>query len=198
MAILPKSKPQLTREAAEKILAANNLPLDKCYLIGIRGYFLDSMGKTGVTDRGLYDSALIWISPSTYATFNGNTNPSRYRKGFGFKAEKGMASLMPGLWKYKTGIHYGKIPHAAFRQAAEVAVERDGTEGQYKDVGFFGINIHKGGSNGTSSLGCQTLPPSQFDAFKGLGYGELKRYNQDTFTYILIEESRRRKGALKA
>lgn len=189
-------KPQITREACEKILKANKLELDKCYLIGIRGYYLDSMGKPGVNDRGIYDDALIWISPNMMSSFVGNCDASRYRKGWGRGAEKGMASLAPGLWNYKMGIHYGSVPHEAFRQADEVIVNRDGTNGSYADKGMFGVNIHRGGNNGTSSLGCHTIPPSQWQAFKGTGYGELKRYAQKTFTYILIEETTRRKGKL--
>lgn len=197
MSILPPSKPRINQTLCMTILNHNLLSLHEVYLICIRGYYLDSMGKPGVTDRGVYDSAMIWLTPSIMSVFNGNTNPSRYRKGWGFGREKGMASLKPGIWSYKTGIHYGSIPHAAFRQNKEVTVLRDGTKGTYEDTGFFGINVHRGGSNGTSSLGCLTLPPSQWDDFKKIGYSELKNLGQKSFNLLLIEETEIRKGNFK-
>jgi hypothetical protein len=195
--IIPPSRPKIARSRVAEILDANGCDLTKVNLLGIRAYYLDSMGKPGVNERGVFDDALIWFTPSETAKFNANCDPSRYRKGWGFGAEKGMASLKSGVWSYKTGIHYGKIPHAAFRQAGKVTVIRDGTKGVYEDTGFFGINIHRGGRAGTSSLGCQTLPDSMWSEFKEFGYSALKRENQSTFNYCLVEEVNLRKGQLR-
>jgi lysozyme len=160
---------------------------DAVFLIGVRGYYRDSMGKKGVNDRGIYDDALVWINQKTgfIATYNGNCDPSAYRKGRGRGAEKGMASLKAGAWRYKTGLHRG---YEAFRQAAPVTVIRDGIDFNYEDTGDFGINIHSGSVNGTSSLGCQTLPVDQWDDFKKTGYKLLKDAGQKTFCYILVEK----------
>ena len=55
MANTPKSKPQLTRENALKILKWKNIDLNKTplVLLGVRGYYLDTMGVKGKNDRGI-------------------------------------------------------------------------------------------------------------------------------------------------
>lgn len=195
---IPKSKPQGTRAFVEKILKFYNVDLDKTplVLLGVRGYYLDSIGEKGKNDRGDYDDAFFWITKDSLISFNGNTDPSRYRKGRGKGSGKGMASLKEGVWLYKTGIHNGVSPHAAFRQAADVIVVRDGLDGDYEEKGQFGINIHRGGVVGTSSLGCQTVPPSQWPAFKELGYLKVKQLNLSKFVYLLTSETTLRKNKL--
>lgn len=196
LAIKPKSKPQAKPEEILNILKANKVT-EKVALVCIRGYYLDSMGVKGKNDRGIYDDAMFWVSPEGVVPFNGNADASKYRKGKGSGAEKGMASLNPGVWRYKTGMHNGSVPHPAFRQAAPVKITRDGTNGNYQDTLQSSINIHMGGANGTSSLGCQTVPVDQWNAFKEYGYMLLKRYGlEKNFPYVLIEEENRRAGKL--
>ena len=145
-------------------------------IVGIRGYYKNSMGAPGVNDRGIYDDAIFVYTPSVMAAFNGNTDPSIYKKGFG-KADKtkGMASLNPGVWNvYQLANHRGKYL-ALCQKFGQVEVTRDGKT-NYIDVGYFGINIHKGGRNTTSSLGCQTIHPDQWDAFISLVTDQSKRY----------------------
>lgn len=184
-------RPQITLEQVDAIIAANKIDRKKypVVLIGIRGYFMDTMGVKGQNDRGIYDDCLVWRTPNGYTAFNGNTDPSAgYRKH--------LACLRKGIWYYKMGNHNSSGPkgsYPAFRQAADVTVIRDG-EGP--DTGQFGINIHEGNPNSTSSLGCQTIPPVQWKAFKEMGYLELKRNGQAVFPYILVEEADRRKGVL--
>lgn len=184
--MLPNSKPQIKKEEIDQIISRFKLDR-KMYpvvLVGIRGYYLNTMGVKGKNDRGIYDDALIWNTPNGFASFNGNTDPSAgYRKH--------LATLKKGVWMYKPGNHnsatVGSYP--AFRQAADVTVIRDG-EGE--DTGQFGINIHKGLPASTSSLGCQTIPPTQWEAFRSYGYSELKRCGQVIFPYILIDEQDRK------
>jgi hypothetical protein len=60
-------------------------------------------------------------------------------------------------------------------------------DGKGEDTGFFGLNIHKGSYNSTSSLGCQTVYPDQWLGYHALVLDLLKRYKQKDFPYILME-----------
>jgi lysozyme len=196
----PSSKPQITREECVEIIEANGLLLEKnpVILLGIRGYYLDSYGEKGKNDRGGYDDSFQILTKNGFVTYNGNTDPSTFRKGKGSGKDKGMAMLNPGIYDYKPGMHNGSVPHPAFRQAGPVRITRDGVNGSYQDTLASSINIHRGGKNGTSSLACQTVPPDQWLSFKAYLDGELKRYGVKTFKYVLIEETLRRRGNLLA
>lgn len=178
MAIVPASTPRWTEaKVRQKVGKAT----EAVVLLGVRGYYRDSMGAVGRNDRGIYDDALFLISPSGVVAFNANTDPSVSRKG--------IASLKPGTWLYKVGIHGLSKPanrrYTALVQADKVTVQRDNAGEQ---TGYFGINIHKGGHATTSSLGCQTIYPKQWEAFISLVKSELQRHGQKTIPYILIEE----------
>lgn len=182
------SKPKNGLDWLQSIITNAKLPsIDAVILIGIRGYYRDSMGEKKKNDRGIYDDALFWLNLKTgfLASYNANTDPSAYRRGVGTGAKKGMASLKCGVWRYQKGTHKG---YEAFTQAAKVTVTRDGIDGDYDHSGWFGINIHRGGTSGTSSLGCQTLPASQWQDFKDTGYQLLTKSGQKTFPYILVEK----------
>ena len=92
---------------------------------------------------------------------------------------------------YRLDLHKGQYL-ALCQRVAAVTVTRDG-EPPYEDTGWFGINIHRGGINTTSSEGCQTIPPSQWEAFIRLVQDEMRRiygdksYKQATIPYLLIE-----------
>ena len=184
MSTTPPSRPRLTRsELEERIRSAfPGRELPAFYIAGIRGYYLDSMGKPGQNDRGVYDDALFVVSPDVFAAFNGNVDPSTARHR--------IANLEPGWWDcYQFDTHNGSVPHPAICQRkGPVTVRRDGVG---LDTGMFGINIHRGGNNGTSSLGCQTIPPAQWEAFYKLAKTEAtrlfgNRWNKETITYILL------------
>jgi lysozyme len=191
MAQIPKSRPQLDVVDIERILK-HRKNTDKVALIGIRGYFLDSMGKPGENDRKIYDDAIFLVvrgeqgKTTKVYRFNANCDPGAFRKG--------IANLKSGSWRYKVGIHGVSKPahrrYTALVQAAPVAVERDG---KGEDVGWFGINIHRGGYSTTSSEGCQTIPPGQWDQFIGAVKGELAKAKQAEIIYELMFEGDRRK-----
>jgi len=182
----PKNTPKKTQLDIGYLLTKNNVAYEnKVILVGVRGYYRDSMGAKFKNDRGIYDDAVFILTPTLFAAYNFNTDPSAYRKGKGFGSAKGMATLKTGIWKYQKGIHRG---YQAFVQAGKVTVIRDGSP-NYEDTGYFGINIHRGGNSGTSSLGCQTLPVSQWDVFKKSLYYQLDYYKQKTFEYFLIDEA---------
>jgi len=195
-AILPATgKPRLSAAELDEKLNPFHIDRDKYLVIvaGIRGYYKNSMGAPGVNDRSIYDDAIFIVSPSAMAAFNGNTDPSKFRRGRGTGSQKGMASLLPGAWfVHQFGMHKGKYL-ALCQRLGNVDVKRDGTP-DYIDSGNFGINIHKGGYNTTSSLGCQTIHPQQWDSFISLAVDQAKRYygltrwNKVCVPYILMEE----------
>jgi hypothetical protein len=155
-------------------------------LIGIRGYYRDTMGEPGKNDRGIYDDAIIACWPETPSTtgfraFNANVDPTA-------KFRPGLASLKTGIWKYRLGIHGLNRPkdkrYEALVQADMVTVLRDG---QAADTGFFGVNIHRGGYGTTSSLGCQTIYPAQWDEFIALVKGKMTAAGQAVVRYHLTD-----------
>ncbi len=184
--LLPAQRPNLGRELARATVFRHlgEKADDEVTLLGVRGYYLNSLGSPGRNDRGIYDDAFFILAPHCFAAFNGNTDPSGTRKGTGTGNNKGMAVLDPGAWRYKPGMHRGK--YKAFRQADEVTVTRDG-DPPYQSTGWFGINIHRGGIVTTSSAGCQTIPPDQWELFRSILNQELAHEGQVAFNYLLVE-----------
>ena len=139
------------------------------------------MGVPGVNDLGVYDDAIILVTPTAYATFNANTDPSRELPG--------IATLKCGVWKYVRGVHglshpAGPRRYPALVQAAPVTVTRDGGK---EDTGMFGINIHHGSFGSTSSEGCQTIYPDQWDEFFGLVCAEMEKHGRRIIPYVLTQ-----------
>ena len=195
--------PQLPEKDIRAIVAANGVPANEVSVVAIRGYYLDSMGKPGNNDRQIYDDAMFIVTPSDILRFRANTDPNGYRKGHGTGSKKGMAMLKTGIHLYGTGKHKGRL---AFRQCESFTVIRDGNP-PYEDTGMHAINLHSGGYNSTSSLGCQTIPKSTWPDFQPRLYALLERYDNPlrkndwgaivpSFNYILIDEIERRKGNL--
>lgn len=187
METLPKSRPKLAREDAEKIITAKlgaNAP--KLVLVGIRGYYSNSMGPTPNNDINLYDDAMAVVG-SKYETFNANTDPS-----FVKRRNKSLAFLKEGVYKFAKGKHKGRYNALrAFPEGVELPVTREGKD----SIATF-INIHKGGTAGTDvvwSEGCQTIPKTQYDEFIDLVYKEMDKAAQKTVTYILISASEMKK-----
>ena len=180
--MIPASRPKASRTIVERLAKKAAKELPTVYLVGVRGYYRDTLGKPGTNDRGIYDDAIFIVGPETFAAFNANTDPSVFRKG--------IASLVPGVHWYRPGKHGISRPgggYPAFRPATkneELPVTRDGVVNPRPGVA---INIHRGGRNTTSSEGCQTIPPAQWDAFHALLTKELKVAGQSKFPYILLE-----------
>lgn len=195
--IVPEDRPRLSySELLPKVKAAG-LDVDKhpVFVAGIRGYYRKTMGDPGGNDRGIYDDAIFLVSPAFFGAYNGNTDPSRRKPGSGFGAAKGMARLKPGVWLvYRFDNHGSKSgPYPAICQrAGKVTVIRDGVAGDYEDAGNFGINIHRGAWAQTSSLGCQTISPAQWDSFIASAHDQARRFNGPnwknvTIPYVLME-----------
>lgn len=178
--IVPASVPQIKLPELLQLLG-DQKPVVPVFLVGKRGYYLNTMGEAGKNDRGIYDDAIILVSPTAYLTVNANCDPSAFRKG--------VASLVPGTHWYRKGKHGISRPgggYPAFRPATsreELPVTRDGQTGVSIGVA---INIHKGAFNSTSSLGCQTVYPPQWLPFQTLAYAEMDRHNQSRIPYVLL------------
>ncbi len=178
--MLPPSTPKANLDRVTKAIKAAKLT-DPVVLVGVRGYYRDTMGKAGENDRGLYDDALFIVSPAHFSAWNANTDPSVHRPG--------IASLIPGIHRYRRGNHGISRPgggYPAFRPATpdeQLPVTRDGMANPRPGIA---INIHRGGRTTTSSEGCQTVPPLQWDAFYAALSGEMKRHKVTTFPYLLL------------
>lgn len=145
-------------------------------------------GAKGPNRIGVWDDEIHLFSPQIHHAFLGNTDPSKSRKGHGTGIGKGMAHLEPGLYHaHGFGLHRGKYM-ALIQIKGAVTVKRDG-DPPYLDHGMFGINIHHGGA-GTSSLGCQTLPPGPtWNNFIAAARAEAKRLGQTTIPYLLHDNA---------
>lgn len=188
-AALPRTRPRLSRADLQARIAAFAIDRAKypVVVVGIRGYYRDTLGKPGVNDRGMYDDAIFLDLPDATIAFNANTDPSRVRAGSGTGATKGMARLNPGAWfVHRLALHKGQY-EALCQRAGPVTVTRDGRP-DYPETGMFGINIHRGGINGTSSEGCQTIPPAQWPEFIDSVRAALRSHGQTVAPYILLEE----------
>ncbi|MGV3589520.1 MAG: hypothetical protein ACO1OF_21105 [Adhaeribacter sp.] len=192
---VPATKPRLSSGQLQNLITGFQIDRDKhpLVVVGIRGYYLNTLGKPGENDRGIYDDALFIDSPFVTAAFNANTDPSVFRKGIGKQDRKGIARLKPGLWlAHSFGLHKNKYM-ALVQCMGQVTVIRDGNP-DYEDTGSFGINIHKGGYNTTSSLGCQTIYPAQWESFINLAKDQAVRlfrnkWNKNCIPYILMENT---------
>jgi lysozyme len=181
--MIPKDRPRIERKTTEQLLRLRKVS-DLVCLVGIRGYYSNTMGAEG-NDVGIYDDCIVLVSPNVHAAFNANVDPSRL--GWNASARKPMAQLKSGVYRYKIGQHgiSRGNPYKALVQASPVTVLR----GDKEETGFYAINIHKGNRNSTSSAGCQTIPPQQWDAFIALTETELKRNNAKTLSYVLVNNA---------
>jgi hypothetical protein len=178
--IVPANRPQLSRMEAEHMLQAYPLNSYPVKLLAIRGYFKKTMGNPVQNDFGIYDDAIILVAPKVYKTYNANTDPSVLNSH--------LAILKTGLHFFKKGKHGISRPgggYPAFRPAnpeEKLPVTRNG-----KDDWGIAINIHRGGYGQTSSEGCQTIYPDQWEGFQLLVYNLMTQNNQRLLPYALTE-----------
>lgn len=165
--------PKMSREEIAAIINNSGVRSD-VVIVGIRGYYRDSMGISGRNDRGIYDDAIFVLSPNEFQAFQANVDPSNFKKG--------IANLKAGVYKVVKWIHKGK--YAALQIVNDVLI-RDGQKNE--DAGRHGINFHYGSDTQTWSEGCQTLPRSSYWAFLNLVYAEMQKYHLDSIEYVLID-----------
>lgn len=179
-----------------------------CWWLAVRGYWPQSMGPTRKNDPGVWDDAMFFVCPSReiFIPQQANTDPSRY--GWNSGAGKPMAVLNTGLWFFRRGAHKGKTP--AFRQLTpeearahnaakkkhlvpndgRFSVTRTYAEGDkrnYVEAGYYAINIHPGGINGTSSEGCQTVPRAVATNFLQKCWDTSLTSMIDAIPYLLVD-----------
>lgn len=177
-AILPPARPEIARTTASAWLAHHGA--EPLALIGRRAYYRDTMGVPGRNDLDIYDDAIVLLTPSRCLTFNANTDPS--------KLHPGVAVLAPGMYLYRVGTHnITKAVHLRYEalvQASAVTVRR---HERAPETGWFGINIHRGSLRTTSSLGCQTIHPSQWPQFMAAVKDALAEVGRSVIPYVLTE-----------
>lgn len=172
------TRPKQSKCEVERLVGGLNVPVA---LLGVRGYYKQMGGNKKTNDINVYDDALFVWSVNGFMAFNANTDPSITRPG--------IATLKPGVWHYRLGIHNiskaKSRQYPALVQAAPVTVSRQGTG---DDTGWFGLNIHRGGRVTTSSLGCITLPPDgNWDSFYTLTKTEMSRAKVSRVPFVLVD-----------
>ena len=174
----------------------------KVKLVAVRDFKVSD----GNNQFGTFDDAFFVISPNSFRYFKANTDPSRV--GWNQNAGKQMAQLDLGLHYFIKGMH--KQKYRGFRQPnkevedevsilvnsgltksnCDFTVNRVaavGSDKNYKETGYYAINIHPGGVSGsTSSEGCQTLPYAQFDEFRDHTYNRLDAFGQKVLPFLLV------------
>jgi hypothetical protein len=64
--IVPTMVPQQSRGVTVGRIRRQGID-DEFALLGVRGYYLRTMGKPKINDRGMYDDAIILVTPTAYA-----------------------------------------------------------------------------------------------------------------------------------
>jgi hypothetical protein len=187
---IPASKPkaslslvmQKARERWEKCNPGFGLP--EFFVLAVRGYYSATIAPAG-NNISAYDDAFFIVSPLGFTAWNGNTDPSRY--GWNPNADKFMARLAPGCWKFGKVLHRKK--YQAFGQVRPVTVERIRKDGSIAitETGSFGIHDHCGGNNGTSSEGCTTHPIPQWEPYRRELNRIIDQMGVKIYDFILID-----------
>lgn len=175
-------------------------------MFGHRGHFPNSLGRKNANDLGYYDDAiLIRRAARDFITFNANVDPSRagHNPGVGknyaqLDADQIVVARQGRHKKTPMRIRQMNDEEAEDAQLEDIFPdgpdgERDyRADGEYRiqritadgvgefDTGCYNINWHGGGHFGTSSWGCQTIPPEQEAEFFTTIY-ELMNKNGQTW-----------------
>lgn len=197
-----RPNPTFTREQALSFLQQRGIT-EKIVWLGYR-----SAGS----HYGQYDDTIALLTPDQYIEYKANTLPSiwqpgvatlvpgvyRYKKGLHGIHHLGTGPADKAILVWLNG-NVGKdypagsdkiLPYWAFRQAGPVTLQRDGQTGTEtitdpNSPKWPWIDLHRGGWNGTSSLGCQTFFPDHWPQARAAGYQAMDRYDQDHILYSL-------------
>ena len=131
-------------------------------IMGVRGW---QQGGPVPNTKDRYNDTLVvmWVDEKGQKhvhEYKSTTDPGAYAKYYN---PAGDANLMDGQYNYQLGSHKG---HTALNQGEAVRVWRDANKdgirqkGEYSEAGWFGINIHAGGTSesvSNYSAGCQVI-----------------------------------------
>lgn len=180
-----------------------DLVAEKGYAVFKKGkYNLNIIGlRTSGSDANTFNDRLCvvykddkgWVT----RTWEGTTDPGLYWREHPMNVN-GTAILCEGQYRgaYKIGKHRGKYD-ALVQTGGRVTVWRDNNKDEKLDMespqdGYFGINLHKAGTNSTSvdkwSAGCQVWAnEDDFEEFMKICKKQVETNGWKTFTYTLIE-----------
>lgn len=196
--------PSLQKDDALAIISAYGITVtDNVVVLGIRAH----------NNRiNIYDDTIAIVSPDFFEAYNGNTDPSVARPGVAtlqpgvYRYKKGLHGIhhldltnSGDKTIYEELLSTGKdhdpipgriLPYWALRQDGVVILLRGGQttpekDGWPEDPAW--IDIHKGGYNTTSSLGCQTVYPDLWPSFRDHIFELMTKYNQSVVTYCLVQ-----------
>lgn len=183
--VKPKNKPKANATELEQMYLkdagyADAVRAEPLCLVGIRGYYENTFGRPQVNDRIYYDDALFLIDnkENHFLSFNFNADPS-----YAFKHNVAMlkANEVYTVVKHR---HKGKYPAL---QIVRDILKRDGIAGY--DTGRHGINFHYDAEHySKDSLGCQTIPRSQWAEFIDCVYSLMSKHKLKQIHYYLIEK----------
>lgn len=208
-----------TIDLAEAIALAGNIA-DNVFLLGIRGFNAPAdQNKRGIYDDAIFlvtPSECIGYNANTDPSINRKgiavLQPGVYKYKQGLHGIRHFDDITRALGKKKRDeveqwlyANIGKdhaplkfpngdriiLPYWAYRQAAPVAVLRDGAvapETKIDPRNWPWIDIHRGGYNTTSSEGCQTIHPDQWSEARTKGYAAMDAAGLKTINYILINK----------
>lgn len=181
-------KPKLTRDELMAKLAPYIRKFDgyDLFIAFWRGYRKNTMGVPGQNDRNIYDDAAFIVSKGGgYFPYNANVDPSKYRSGVGFGENKGIASIKANMVFYSWILDYHKNQYLALCQRrGPIAVIRDGNPPYEQISAYLGVNNHEGPINSTGSLGCCTIPKTDYPEYINTVVSEMTKHYGD----ILLPE----------
>lgn len=176
-------------ESAAFQFKGKNVDSYRVKILGIRDYL-----KTDSTET-IYNDLICLLIDNQIDFFEASTDPGSYYINHPVNPH-GCARLKTGLWWYQRGLHLNV--HHALVQCDDVEIDRLDKEGKrvISETGYFGINIHSGGSEievGRFSAGCQVIrsPEGAWDGtwirFYGTLRSALEEYKQFKIPYLLVD-----------
>lgn len=187
----PKERPRATKDEVFAMLTPvlandrksflDHANTEKLIFVGVRGYYANTFGRLGENDRIYYDDALFLMETAkngVFESFNFNTDPSITFKKF--------VATLKANEIYECVKHRHKGQYHAWQIIRDI-VSRDGVSGW--DIGRHGINFHYDAeAYSKHSLGCQTLPRSQWLDFQSESYRLADKHKLTRIKYFLIEK----------